>query len=44
MFIEIKDASKTFEQNGQTFTALQGVNLSIERGEFICLLGPSGCG
>lgn len=44
MFIEIKDASKTFEQNGQTFTALEGVNLSIERGEFICLLGPSGCG
>lgn len=44
MFIEIKDASKTFEQNGKTFTALEGVNLSIERGEFICLLGPSGCG
>ena len=25
-------------------TALQNVNLNIEKGEFICVLGPSGCG
>ncbi|MDE6252479.1 MAG: ABC transporter ATP-binding protein [Lachnospiraceae bacterium] len=44
MQIEIKDAGKTFEQNGKEFTALEKVNLEIEKGEFICLLGPSGCG
>ena len=44
MFIEIKDVSKHFYQDNQKFTALDQVNLSIEKGEFICLLGPSGCG
>lgn len=42
--ITIKDAGKTFLQNGQEFTALEKVNLEIQKGEFICLLGPSGCG
>nr|WP_297936042.1 ABC transporter ATP-binding protein [uncultured Lachnoclostridium sp.] len=44
MYIEIKNAGKTFLQNGETFRALDCVSLSIEKGEFICLLGPSGCG
>ena len=44
MYIEINDASKSFSQNGSIFHALDHVNLTVEKGEFICLLGPSGCG
>lgn len=44
MYIEVKDAVKTFKQKGEEFTALDHVSLNIEKGEFICLLGPSGCG
>ncbi len=29
---------------GENVAALQGLDLTIERGEFIALLGPSGCG
>ncbi len=40
-YIEIKDVKKTFEDGQQV---LKGVSLSIEKGEFITLLGSSGCG
>ncbi|MFV0480683.1 MAG: ABC transporter ATP-binding protein [Campylobacteraceae bacterium] len=44
MSIEIRDVSKTFDvQKGFTL-ALKKTSLTINDGEFICLIGPSGCG
>ena len=36
----IEGVTKTFG----SFTALDGVDLNIQKGELICFLGPSGCG
>ena len=38
--IRLEDVSKHFDD----FAAVEGVSLTIERGEFFSLLGPSGCG
>ncbi len=43
-FIEIKNLKKTYIVGEQKFNALDGVNLSIEQGEFVVILGPSGAG
>lgn len=44
-YITVQDVSRRFRRNGgEEFTALDKVNLTVEQGEFICLLGPSGCG
>ncbi|WP_422035184.1 ABC transporter ATP-binding protein [Reyranella sp.] len=42
--VEIKGVSKVFQLQDQTIHALSGANLSINKGEFICLIGASGCG
>ncbi|MBQ6953623.1 MAG: ABC transporter ATP-binding protein [Bacteroidales bacterium] len=41
--IELKDINKTYN-NGQPLHVLKGINLSIERGEFVSIMGASGSG
>ena len=43
-FIELKNVKKTYNIGEQKFNALDGVNLSINQGEFVVILGPSGAG
>ena len=42
--IHCKQLCKTFQQGDVTITGLDQVNISIEKGEFVCLSGPSGSG
>jgi putative ABC transport system ATP-binding protein len=42
--IEIKNLSKTYESGEECVMALREVGFSIERGEFISVMGPSGSG
>ncbi|MFY7778572.1 MAG: ATP-binding cassette domain-containing protein, partial [Elstera sp.] len=42
-FIRIDGASLTYGEEGGTL-ALQGIDLTLHRGEFLAVVGPSGCG
>lgn len=43
-FVELTAVSKHFDTKKGRFQALTDVNLSIARGEFVALIGHSGCG
>ncbi len=44
VLLELKSITKEFRMDGQPFAALNGVDLSMDKGEFVAVLGPSGCG
>lgn len=44
MFIKLTNIIKIYGEGTNAFRALNGVNLAIEKGEFLALMGPSGSG
>lgn len=43
-FLEFDGVSKIYPTAKGSYTVLEDVNLTIQEGEFICLIGHSGCG
>jgi len=44
MMIETSDLTKEYQVGSQSVKALKGINLSVDKGEFISIMGPSGSG
>ncbi|MCK5677700.1 MAG: ABC transporter ATP-binding protein [Flavobacteriaceae bacterium] len=42
--IKIKNLTKTYHETEVPVHAVNGINLSFEKGEFAAIVGPSGCG
>ena len=42
--IELADVSKVYRTGGGQLLALDKVSLSVQPGEFVCIIGASGCG
>jgi len=42
--IETHDLKKAYGERGVQFHALKGINLTVDRGEFLGIMGPSGSG
>ena len=42
--VDIRDVRKTYGRDGQAVTVLDRVNLQVEAGAFLALMGPSGSG
>ncbi len=42
--IELKNVCKSFMLGGEEIKALDNVNLSVKKGEFVSIIGPSGSG
>src|SRR5512132_1517828 len=42
--IHLEEVSKLYRTERVETTALDNINLKIEKGEFISIMGPSGCG
>ena len=41
--LECRSVRKVYETADGPFLAVDGVDLAVTEGEFLCLVGPSGC-
>jgi putative ABC transport system ATP-binding protein len=42
--IELKQLTKRYDDEAGVFDALKGIDLKVEKGEFVSIIGPSGSG
>ncbi len=42
--ISVRNLTKTYRRGGEEIRVLQGLNLDVDRGEFVAFMGPSGSG
>lgn len=42
--VQVRNLDKTYQRGSQEVHVLQGLNLDVERGEFVAFMGPSGSG
>ena len=42
--IKIRGLDKQYKRGGENIDVLQGLNLDVDRGDFVAFMGPSGSG
>ena len=42
--IAVRDVAKTYRRGSEELHVLQGVNLAVDKGDFVAFMGPSGSG
>src|SRR5215831_2562451 len=42
--ISVRGLDKKYQRGGEEIDVLQGLNLDVEKGEFVAFMGPSGSG
>ena len=42
--IQVRGLNKTYRRGGEQIQVLQGLNLDVDKGDFVAFMGPSGSG